>query len=152
MNKSAHHPNHAYLLPLLLVLFALAFFFVFLSSPFSPFRSINISSSLKPRITAIPTFRLYSPSTVKTLVFDIKAENDTFTPSQIEAKVGDVVRLNLIAYDKTYDLTISALNMSQSAQKGERTKLELQTVNAGSYEYVCQTCSGKTKGVLVVHE
>lgn len=85
--------------------------------------------------------------------FDVKAQNDAFSPNEIRANQGDTIHINFTAVGKTYDLSIPDYGLKQTAKAGESKVIEFQTLNPGTYVFYCELCGGlqsKTKGTIVV--
>lgn len=78
--------------------------------------------------------------------FQIRAENDTFTPTKVIANSGDTVHIDFTAVDKNYDIIFPGYNMMQSAKTGETKILEFQALRTGDFTYYCPSCGGPTKG------
>lgn len=86
-------------------------------------------------------------------VFEIKGENDTFSPSTVIAYTGDTIHVNFTAVDKEYDITFPDYNMKQTASKGQTKVLEFQAQATGKFTYYCDLCGGlksKTVGYIIV--
>jgi heme/copper-type cytochrome/quinol oxidase subunit 2 len=85
--------------------------------------------------------------------FDIKADKGLFTPNKIIANLGDTIRINFTAVDKTYDVVFPSYDMQQTAKKGQTKILQFQAVAEGSFLYYCDSCGGdtsKTKGNIII--
>ena len=85
--------------------------------------------------------------------FEISAENDKYSPSEVLVKQGDTVHIDFTAVDKEYDITFPDYGMKQTAQKGEKKILEFQALNPGKFLYYCELCGGidgNTKGYITV--
>lgn len=109
------------------------------------------------KITAVPTVVTAAAPGVSAQFrsFNIKAENNVFTPSKIIGRVGDTIHVNFTAVDKSYDIIFPSYNMKQTAKQGETKILEFQAVQNGSYTYYCEMCGGpdsSTKGNIIIAE
>ncbi|KKU36405.1 MAG: cytochrome c oxidase subunit II [Candidatus Azambacteria bacterium GW2011_GWF2_46_32] len=85
--------------------------------------------------------------------FDVKAQNDAFSPNEIRVNQGDTVHINFAAIGKTYDILIPDYGLKQTAKAGESKVIEFQALNPGTYAFYCELCGGlqsKTKGVILV--
>jgi len=85
--------------------------------------------------------------------FEVRAENNKFTPAKIIVNLGDTVHINLTAVDKDYDLTFKSYNLKQTALKGQTKPLEFQAGQAGNYLYYCELCGGvdgPTTGNIII--
>ena len=74
--------------------------------------------------------------------FAIRGENGKFTPSEVIARLNDIVHVTFTAVDKDYDIVFPSYGMRQAAKKGETKILEFQAVSEGSYKYYCESCGG----------
>ncbi len=118
----------------------------------------EMNASLTPeqkKVIAVPTVVTPAAPGVSASFrsFDIKAENNTYTPSQIIGRVGDTIHVNFTAVDKDYDIVFPSYNMKQTALKGQTKILEFQAVQEGSFTYYCDKCggpNGPTKGNIVI--
>lgn len=85
--------------------------------------------------------------------FTIKGEGGKFTPSEVIARLGDVIHINFTAVDKPYDIVFPSYSMRQNAKQGETKILEFQAISEGSFTYFCDSCGGAdgpTKGKVIV--
>ncbi len=79
--------------------------------------------------------------------FNIRAEGNKFSPSQIIVREGDTVQINFTAVDKDYDIVFPSYNMQQTAKQGETKMLAFQAVKSGNFTYYCNICGGPDSGV-----
>jgi cytochrome c oxidase subunit II len=127
-----------------------------------PARAIN---SLQ---TALPVFLALTLATIAvpvartqqnaegSAVTEIKmtAKKYAFTPSEIQVKKGDHVRLVITALDHDHGFKLEAFNIDQKLPKGEATTIEFTADKAGTFPFQCSKfCGfghGKMKGELKV--
>ena len=115
------------------------------------------SATSVPKDVAIPKVSIpAAPGANSSLrVFDIKADNDAFSPSTVTAYMGDTVHINFTSVDKTYDITFPDYGMKQTAEKGQTKILEFQANIVGKFTYYCDSCGGlqsNAKGYIIVVE
>ncbi len=85
--------------------------------------------------------------------FEISAEKDKYTPSEVIVNEGDTVHIDFTVIDKEYDITFPDYGMKQTAKPGEKKILEFQALTSGKFLYYCDLCGGiegKTKGYIIV--
>jgi len=85
--------------------------------------------------------------------FEISAENDKYSPSEVIVNERDTVHIDFTAVDKEYDIIFPDYGMKQTAKPGEKKILEFQAMTPGKFLYYCDLCGGlegKTKGYVVV--
>ncbi len=85
--------------------------------------------------------------------FEIKAEKDKYSPSEVIVNERDTVHIDFTAVDKEYDLTFPDYGMKQTAKAGEKKVLEFQAMIPGKFLYYCDLCGGlegNTKGYIIV--
>ena len=85
--------------------------------------------------------------------FEIKAENNLYTPSTIIVNKGDTVRINFTAVDKKYDFVFPDYGMRQVAEAGETKKIEFQAVNEGKFLFYSDLyggLEGEMKGYIII--
>jgi heme/copper-type cytochrome/quinol oxidase subunit 2 len=85
--------------------------------------------------------------------FEIKAENDEFSPSEIIVNQNDTIHIDFTAVDKEYDMTLPDYGMKAVAAKGETKVFEFQAVGSGKFLYYCDSCGGiesKTQGHITI--
>lgn len=90
------------------------------------------------------------PSAGPRIIYEITANNDKFNPSEIHAKLGQIVSLFIYSTDKIYDVVIPALNMEKQIYPGDKRFMEFQAVKAGSYAFSCKNCAASARGVVIV--
>jgi len=85
-------------------------------------------------------------------VFDIIAENDSFSPTRLSAYKGQVIVIYLSAQDKTYDLTLPDLGISKEIKKDSKEAVEFQATNIGDFPFFCKNCpeASSARGVLTI--
>lgn len=84
--------------------------------------------------------------------FEIRGENNRFSPSRLIVNEGDSLVLNFLAVDGDYNLFIPDLGVFISASEGESKRHIFQASTAGDYEFYCRDiCSEETRGVLIVN-
>jgi heme/copper-type cytochrome/quinol oxidase subunit 2 len=102
---------------------------------------------------AIPqtSTQLINTATGKTRTYALEANKNTFSIKKIIANQGDILRINLTATDRVYDLTLPAFGLTQRANKGETKLMEFQAVSSGEFQFLCESCKNEsTKGILQV--
>ena len=81
-------------------------------------------------------------------MFTIKAENGTFTPSQIVIQKGDQIQLSFEAVDGTYDFMFTSpiIGFNVTAKKGETKMFGFNSADkpTGVYSFGCQNYCGPT--------
>ncbi|MFA5051383.1 MAG: cupredoxin domain-containing protein [Patescibacteria group bacterium] len=85
--------------------------------------------------------------------FEIRAEKNTYIPSEIIVNQGDIVHIDFTAIDKTYDITFPDYGMDQTANLGETKILEFGAGTSGKFLYYCELCGGiegKVQGHIIV--
>jgi len=85
--------------------------------------------------------------------FEISAEKDKYSPSEVIVNEKDTVHIDFTAIDKEYDITFPDYGMKQTAKPGEKKILEFQALTSGKFLYYCDLCGGiegKTKGYIIV--
>jgi heme/copper-type cytochrome/quinol oxidase subunit 2 len=85
--------------------------------------------------------------------FEISAENDKYSPSEVIVNERDTVHIDFTATDKEYDITFPDYGMKQTAKPGEKKILEFQAMVPGKFLYYCDLCGGlegETKGYIIV--
>ncbi len=85
--------------------------------------------------------------------FEIKAENNVYTPSTVIVNKGDIVHINFTAVDKKYDLTFPDYGMRQVAEPGETKIIEFQAFTQGKflfYSALYGGLEGEMKGYIIV--
>ena len=104
--------------------------------------------------TAVPSLVTPSaPGSVNSMRnFNINAEGDKFTPSQIIGKVGDTMVVKFTAIDKDYSISFPSYGMRQVAKKGETKSLGFHAGESGDFIYFCDICGASTtaKGNLII--
>lgn len=86
-------------------------------------------------------------------IFNIKADQGKYSPSNIVAYVGDTVHINFTAVDKDYDIVFPNYNMTQSVKQGQTKSLEFQALQEGNFLYYCESCGGpnsQTTGHIMI--
>lgn len=85
--------------------------------------------------------------------YEITAENNKYTPSEVIVNQGDTVNIKFTAKGKGYDITFPDYGMKQTAKDGETKTLEFQAINPGKFLYYCESCGGMdgdTKGYFII--
>ncbi len=79
-------------------------------------------------------------------IFDIKAENGTFTPNDIVIQKGDQVQMSFTAVDANYDFMFLSpkIGFYVTAKKGETKNFGFDSTgkDAGIYEFGCMSACG----------
>jgi heme/copper-type cytochrome/quinol oxidase subunit 2 len=101
-----------------------------------------------PEGVAVP--KNVSPASVvsdaKMRVFEMKIENNKFTPQEFIVKQGDIFDANVTAIDKDYDFTQPDYGFNLSIKKGETKRVQFQATAAGKFIFYCKSCGGPEKG------
>lgn len=89
--------------------------------------------------------------------FEVKIENDKYSPSDIIVNQNDIVHIDFVAIDKDYDVTFPDYGMkrviSKNSDEGGKRFIEFQALNPGKFLYYCEICGGldgKVKGYITV--
>lgn len=78
---------------------------------------------------------------------DMEAGSFFYSPKEIRAKAGQMVRINFIARDMMHDFNIDELNVDGPVVKsGESTVVEFIASKAGTYEYYCSVAQHRANG------
>lgn len=106
------------------------------------------SSANPPSTTQNPQLS----SSATRIIYEITAANDRFNPSEIRARVGEIVSLFIYAEDKIYDVVIPALGLEKIIHPGDRKFLEFPAVSAGRYTFTCKSCGSFAQGLVIVEK
>jgi len=85
-------------------------------------------------------------SSVRT--FDIRIEDNEFKPSEIIVNYLDVVRINITAVDRNYDLSQADYGLKIQLAKGQTRMVEFQANVTGKLTLYCASCGGPDKGPI----
>ena len=95
-----------------------------------------------------------APNVLEKLNFyDMKADKNGFTPSNIAVKNGDLVQIKLTSMDGDYDFSMPYTGMYIFVKKGETRDISFQTTGAGTFLFECRDycpAGGKIQGEFVV--
>jgi heme/copper-type cytochrome/quinol oxidase subunit 2 len=80
--------------------------------------------------------------------FSISANNNTFSPNTVVAKIGDSVIINITAVDKNYDVVQPDLGLKQSITKGQTKLMAFSPMSTGKFMFYCSSCGGPSKGPI----
>lgn len=84
--------------------------------------------------------------------FEVRGENNRFSPSRLIVNEGDSLVLNLFAVDSDYNLFIPDLGVFISASEGGNRRHIFQAPSVGDYEFYCRDiCEEQTRGILIVN-
>lgn len=90
----------------------------------------------------------------KNRTFQLKMENDKFTPNTVIVKTGDNVNIWVTAVDKDYDFFLGDVyGLITPIIKGETKKMIFQAWQTGKFSFYCKTCGGLDStavGTLIV--
>lgn len=78
--------------------------------------------------------------------FNIKIENNVFSPSTVIVKQGDTVNLSLTAVDANYGFTQPDYGFNASIAKGQTKSAQFQVLQSGDFIFYCGSCGGPSKG------
>ena len=85
--------------------------------------------------------------------FEIKAENNLYTPSTIIVNKGDLIDIEFIAVDKKYDFVLPDYGIDQVAEPGQKRFINFQAVNEGKFLFYSDLYGGfegEMKGYIIV--
>ena len=85
--------------------------------------------------------------------FEIKAENNLYTPSTIIVNKGDLIDINFTAVDNKYDFVLPDYGMKQVAEAGETKTIAFQAVNEGKFLFYSDLYGGfegEMKGYIII--
>ena len=101
-----------------------------------------------PEVVAVP--KNVSPASVvsdaKMRAFEMKIENNKFTPQEFIVKQGDIFDADVTAVDKDYDFTQPDYGFNLSIKKGETKRVQFQATAVGKFVFYCKSCGGPEKG------
>ena len=84
----------------------------------------------------------------------VNASRFRFEPARIDAAVGDVVKVTLVAEDIPHSFTIDDYRISKRAAPGTPVTFEFHAARAGTFDFYCNLALDdgcrKMKGQLVV--
>lgn len=84
----------------------------------------------------------------------VNARRYEFVPARIDAVVGDIVKVTLVAEDIPHSFTVDAYRISKRAAPGQRVTFEFRVDQAGSFPFYCDLTIDDgcrhMKGTLVV--
>src|SRR3990170_1861910 len=101
----------------------------------------NESSSEKGLAIPLSSRDALDGSVSKYRTFNITAKNNAFSVNKIIVNQYDIVSIQFLSEDNTYDFTIPEYNVTQKTASGEIKKVEFQAVNDGYFKFVCLSCS-----------
>jgi heme/copper-type cytochrome/quinol oxidase subunit 2 len=78
--------------------------------------------------------------------FNIKIENNVFSPSTVIVKQGDTVNLSLTAVDGNYGFTQPDYGFNAPIAKGQTKNAQFQVLQSGDFLFYCGSCGGPSKG------
>ena len=85
--------------------------------------------------------------------FEVKAENNSYSPSTVIVNQDDTVHIDFIAVDKKYDFVFPDYGMRQIAEAGETKIIEFQAVERGKFLFYSNLyggLEGEMKGYIIV--
>ena len=83
--------------------------------------------------------------------FNIKAENNKFTPDTVIVHVGDNININFTAVDKNYDFSQPDYGYGNGKfliNKGQTIKVSFQVTASGKFMFYCALCGGPKSGPI----
>ena len=84
---------------------------------------------------------------VKTI--KVEGNNFRFTPSEIQVKQGDKIKVALTAKDMPHDFDLDELGVNGAvAQPGETVEVEFVADKVGEFEYYCSVGQHRAKGMV----
>jgi plastocyanin len=78
--------------------------------------------------------------------FNIKIQNNAFSPSTVIVKQGDTVNLALTAVDANYAFTQPDYGFNAQIAKGQTKSAQFQASQSGDFIFYCGSCGGPSKG------
>ena len=89
-------------------------------------------------------------------VFEIKINNNKFSPDTVILNKGDLAKISFTAVDRDYDFKQPDYGLKQVIPKGQ-TKLVVYTFsNPGTFTFYCEQCGGPSRGptgkIIVTNE
>lgn len=78
--------------------------------------------------------------------FSVKINNDSVSPNNIIAYVGDILTLTFESVDKTYDFVQPDFGLRWQVPVGGSKTFQFQTSNPGKFIFYCPSCGGPGKG------
>lgn len=78
--------------------------------------------------------------------FNIKIQNDVFSPSTVIVKKGDTVDIALTAVDANYGFTQLDYGFNAPIAKGQTKSAQFQALESGDFLFYCGSCGGPSKG------
>ncbi|HET9359237.1 MAG TPA: cupredoxin domain-containing protein [Vicinamibacterales bacterium] len=106
-------------------------------------------------LLALPFVVVLTPQLAdSTRTVDVRLSRYAIAPEQIEVRVGERVRLNLVSLDRAHGFRVKELGLNVPIPAGGRLTVELMPKEAGTFEIVCsEYCGaghGRMKAWLVV--
>ncbi|MDP3784586.1 MAG: cupredoxin domain-containing protein [bacterium] len=83
-------------------------------------------------------------------IFELRGENEKFSPSTIVVNELDVVEIELNAVDRDYDIFFPDFGVIKTAKKGTTEKIQFQAYPFGEYAFKCKELC-KAEGKLIVN-
>ena len=80
--------------------------------------------------------------------YSISANNNTFTPNTVIAKIGDTINISITAVDKNYDFSQPDNGLLQSIPKGQTRLVAMSPMSVGKFTFFCPSCGGPSKGPI----
>lgn len=102
-----------------------------------------VASSVAPPQVVAPA---NSHTTSEYRSFNIKADDNEFTPSTIIVNQGDIVNIVITAVDKAYDFTQPDYGFKQPIPAGQSKTIQFGATAAGKFTFYCSSCGGPAKG------
>lgn len=78
--------------------------------------------------------------------FDIKIQEDKFSPDTVIVNKGDIIQLSITALDKNYDFTQPDFGFKKSIPRGQTQEIGFQASAVGKFTFFCSACGGPDKG------
>lgn len=85
--------------------------------------------------------------------FEIKAENNLYTPSTVIVNKGDLIYIDFRAVDKKYDFVLPDYGIEQVAEPGQRKTIMFQAANRGKFLFYSDLyggLEGEMKGYIII--
>lgn len=94
-------------------------------------------------------------SDVKRRIFEVKLNNNIFTPKNIIVRQGDLVNIKFQALDKDYNIVVPDYNLKMEIKAGQSKSMSFTASKAGTFPYYCPDCGGlesSAQGLMIISE
>ena len=104
-----------------------------------PEKNQQVAQDVAAPVSVIPASPQGNQSLRK---FEIKAEGNSFKPSEVIVYTGDVVEIKVTAIDKEYDWIQPDYGFNVKIPKGTTKSIEFQATTAFKFVFYCESCCG----------